>query len=531
MRKLTIVLLFLFHSLNLLSQKNIVEDLVFVEGSCITKNAGQFFILNKSVDTTKIYPTCKRIDVENFFISKHEVTNAEYRSFVNWVYDSIKSHDKSTVDIQKNEISFNYKTYSYYSDDTIMTNIQIYPDTLSWVKYFESNGLISSLYFWHPAYDNYPVVGVSWNQASAYCHWRTERFKETYETLSKTQQTYFSKNNYFRLPTEAEWELAATDYEIRNKGEENLIINGFQKKNGKFIANVGSAKYEGNLSASNFGDDGGFNTAPVMSYVPNICGIYDMLGNVSEWTSEEFDDKTVDSENLLGCENINPTSFYSTRFSSSNTELYITDPYTRITSLVTLNSPEHEKILKKRQEFYRIYTDDSKEVILEKYIGYHSVDTAYWDKILALNSTENSKSTRSLTDSLMQLNVLDKSIENRFLYDNCTGEITNLGFLYSNLNYKIERFVHNCMVRSKAWGNRDVPTIIIVKGGSWKDTPLYVENGSVEIYSDDEQRCSIGFRVAMDAPNQIDFLTNKDKKRVLVLRRFQKDNNSENIPH
>ena len=155
--------------------------------------------------------------------------------------------------------------------------INVYPDTLCWVADFSYsyNEPMSTMYFWHPAYDNYPVVGVSWRQASAFCIWRTQFLNSS---LLASGQPFVHD---YRLPSEVEWEYAA-------RGGLALSMypwGGMYTRNneGCFLANFKPLR-------GNYTDDGGATTVKVGTYEPNEYGLFDMSGNVAEWTSSAFDE-------------------------------------------------------------------------------------------------------------------------------------------------------------------------------------------------------------------------------------------------
>ncbi|MDD2381157.1 MAG: SUMF1/EgtB/PvdO family nonheme iron enzyme [Mariniphaga sp.] len=130
-------------------------------------------------------------------------------------------------------------------------------------------------YFWHPGFDEYPVVGVTWKQALAFCHWRT---KIQTDFLNSKQQPAMQA---YRLPTEVEWEYAA-------RGGKDFSMypwGGYyaRDENGVFLANFKPLR-------GNYVDDGGIATMKVGSYDPNEHGIYDMAGNVAEWTETAYDE-------------------------------------------------------------------------------------------------------------------------------------------------------------------------------------------------------------------------------------------------
>ena len=159
--------------------------------------------------------------------------------------------------------------------------INVYPDTLCWIADFtySYNEPMTNAYFWHPAFDHYPVVGVSWKQAVAFSRWRTQ-----------LQNGYIASNggSYlqdFRLPLESEWEYAA-------RGTQELSMypwGGYYTRNhvGCFLANFKPLR-------GNYVDDGGIYTVGVGSFEPNEFGLYDMAGNVAEWTSNAFDESAYE---------------------------------------------------------------------------------------------------------------------------------------------------------------------------------------------------------------------------------------------
>jgi len=149
--------------------------------------------------------------------------------------------------------------------------INIYPDTLCWIRDFtySFNDPQASLYFWHPSFDDYPVVGVSWVQASAFSIWRTD-----FMNTALRKNGIADVQNY-RLPLETEWEYAA-------RGGLDLSMypwGGPYTRNykGCFLANFKPLR-------GNYIDDGNVYAGKVSSYEPNEYGLYDMSGNVAEWT-------------------------------------------------------------------------------------------------------------------------------------------------------------------------------------------------------------------------------------------------------
>ena len=157
--------------------------------------------------------------------------------------------------------------------------VNVYPDTTVWVNDFANayTDQYVRYYFSSPNYDDYPVVGVSWEQATAFCAWRTEYLKQSYGMRGVNFEP-------FRLPTEAEWEYAAR------------AGNNDQTYSWKTdVPHTDKGCYNGNFKPG-FGDysrDGYIITSPVGSYSANDFGLYDMSGNVAEWTSTAWSESGV----------------------------------------------------------------------------------------------------------------------------------------------------------------------------------------------------------------------------------------------
>lgn len=176
--------------------------------------------------------------------------------------------------------------------DLISTRIvNVYPDTVMWLRDFQYayNDPKMKMYFSHPGFAQYPVVGVTWEQAQAFCNWRTQLYNTTHKVGGQD----------YRLPTEAEWEYAA-------RGGKQLGLypwggNYLRDNNGCFLANFKPMR-------GSYTDDTGATTMKVGSFAPNDYGLYDMAGNVAEWTSSAY----VSSTNTMVAD-MNPNFQYNAK--------------------------------------------------------------------------------------------------------------------------------------------------------------------------------------------------------------------------
>ena len=154
--------------------------------------------------------------------------------------------------------------------------INIYPDTMCWMTEFtySYNEPAMLNYFSHPSYGYFPVVGVTWEQAQAFCHWRNAQ----YQNVSKMPRA-----QEYRLPTEAEWEYAARGGKLNSAYPWGGPY--IRDAKGCFMANFKPLR-------GNYTEDGYFLPSSVGTYDPNDYGLYDMAGNVSEWIDDTYDETT-----------------------------------------------------------------------------------------------------------------------------------------------------------------------------------------------------------------------------------------------
>jgi gliding motility-associated lipoprotein GldK len=197
------------------------------------------------------------------FFNRREIDSRKliYRYYT---IDLTRAARRSERNTPRSELVYEYQT-------------PVYPDTLAWIHDFtySYNEPMTQKYFWHPTYDHYPVVGVNWLQARAFTIWRTQ-FLNSY--LASRERPFAMD---FSLPSEAQWEYAARG---------GLDLNPYpwggpyiRNQDGCFLANFKPLR-------GNYIDDGGYQTVIVGHYPPNDYGLYDMAGNVAEWTRNAYDE-------------------------------------------------------------------------------------------------------------------------------------------------------------------------------------------------------------------------------------------------
>lgn len=220
------------------------------------------FYYRKEIDTRKL-------NYEFFWIDLQQAAKKKNR----WNFET-GSYEENAEIINQMGVPVRVTSRSSF---IIRDKVNVYPDTLAWISDFSYsyNEPYATHYFWHPSYDNYPVVGVSWRQAYAFTIWRTQYLNKY---LASTGMSFVAD---YRLPSEAEWEYAAR----------GGLDHGMYPWGGPYTRNaIGCFLANFKPLRGNYVDDGGLITLPVASYEPNDYGLYDMSGNVSEWTANAYDE-------------------------------------------------------------------------------------------------------------------------------------------------------------------------------------------------------------------------------------------------
>ena len=427
--------------------------LVFIQG-------GTFSMGRTEQDVQYDWNTIpRRVTVSSFYMDQTEVTNLAYLEYLYWL--------KRVFGTDYPEV---YK--------------KALPDSLVWRDKLAYNDPMVLYYFRHPAYREYPVVGVSWTKASNYCAWRTDRVNE-YILIregvlkmdpNQTNEENFNTDSYlagqyegmvkndlidlnptgtgtrkvrmedglllpnYRLPTEAEWEYAALGL-IGNTLYERVIERRIYPWNGHilrtdakhnlgdFVGNFkrGTGDYMGVAGNLN---DGADKTCPVFSYWPNDYGLYGMGGNVSEWVMDVY----------------RPLSFED-----------ITD----------LNAYRGNVFMTQKR--------DAEGNIEEK----DSLGRIVWDSVKVADNL-NRHNYRYADNR----NFLDGDLESSIYFnENRDRNDKNLMYMSDPTDKRIGSLVNN--------------NSMVFKGSSWKDMAYWVSPGSRRYLDKDQSSDFIGFRCAM----------------------------------
>lgn len=439
--------------------------------------------------------TPRRMQVSSFFLGETEITNYEYREYTTWLKFVFPSSDPNFKNIYSGAL----------------------PDTLVWNNKMARNDYAET-YFRSPEYDYYPVVGVSWTQASRYCDWLTDRANEKalmdqgvinkdfyindannqgsntfnldkYKANDPEMKAYINEKRLeqktgiktknarivavnrsstsgvvtkFRLPTEVEWEYAALGLQ-KNRSYNNYlgktpIESSFRGKKGKnrgYLENFKQGR--GNYSGvGGWADDGSPATSDVKRYPSNDLGIYGMYGNVAEWTADVYR-PIIDEE---------ASDFNYVRGGVVRENVRNADGSYK---MIEEGNIPYDTLYDGRL-VYRGLPGQYERVVKENFANLNDGD---------YRSSLDARNGRVLDDSASLGYSMYNSPKRRFIVD-AQGKVI------------LEKDTKD---RTSKVSN----TVRVVKGGSWKDTAYWLDPGQRRYREESKAYGWIGFRVAQDA--------------------------------
>ena len=426
--------------------------------------------------------------VSSFYLDETEVTNVDYLEYLFWIQ---RVYGLSYPEVYKKAL----------------------PDTLVWRDKLGYNEPFVDGYLRHPAFKNYPVVGVSWQQATDYCVWRTDRVNERilidngilkedmeqmddnvfttqgykqgqYEGIVRKNPKNLTNENYgsgektrtiriedglllpnYRLPTEAEWEFAALGY-VGNTQDENTnerklypwngasLRNGNPKNQGAIMANFKRGKGDNMGVAGNLNDNADI-TSAVRSYWPNDYGLYNMAGNVSEWVMDVYrpvieQTTTADHRSFRG-------NIFKTDSLDTDGIIVFDDLGRAIKVKVNVKGNAYRRNYKKSDNINYLNGD------IESQMGIN------WGNALEERGGADTSKVS-----------IDKWNKQASMYkDNAPEGNSNEMYAYGESSLITDR-------------------TRVFKGGSWKDRAYWLNPGTRRYLDQDQATDAIGFRCAMD---------------------------------
>ncbi|NQY06437.1 MAG: gliding motility lipoprotein GldJ [Flavobacteriaceae bacterium] len=496
---------------------------VFVEGGTFTMGKVQDDVMHDWNNTPN------QQHVQSFYMDETEVTNLMYLEYLDWIKRVFPPEEEQFRNIYNGVI----------------------PDTLVWRNRLGYNEVMTNNYLRHPAYREYPVVGVSWIQATEYANWRSDRvnehvlekegyLKEDARYTDTNSSSIFSTEAYinnpsdsyggneevlkggkktskatdstsgvfanresgvlqpdFRLPTETEWEYAALglvgirSYNVY-RGRKKYPWDGLYTRSGKRKIR-GDQKANFKQGDGDYGgiagwsDDGADITNAVKSYEPNDYGLYDMAGNVAEWVADVYRPIVDDA------------------FSDFN--------YYRGNVYMKNKIGEDGKVVLVTEDSIQYDTLNDGKIIARNFPG----------EIIEVPVDENETYLRTNFNKSNHINYRDgdKASSRKFESFGDDDEIDgndpdDSGKMYNAPKHSIEvDSASNSLLReydkSEGMGRTSLinDEVRVYKGGSWKDRAYWLDPAQRRFYPQDKATDYIGFRCAMSRVGS----KSKDRKK------------------
>lgn len=417
----------------------------------------------------------RRVTVSSFYIDETEVRNLDYLEYLYW-------------------------TSRVFNADYPQIYVKALPDTLVWREKLAYNEPYVEYYLRHPAYRDYPVVGVNWLQASDFCQWRTDRVNEFIlvregiieHNPTPTPGDYFSTDQYlagqwqgqqillpsfdpnvperqvrmedgiflpkYRLPTEAEWEYAAYGLIGNTIGERvterriypwngHAVRNPDEKYLGQMLANYKRSNGD-NMGTAGYLNDNADVTAPVYSYWPNDYGLYNMAGNVSEWVMDVYRPLSAEDK-----DDFRP-------FRGNVFKTQVRDPSNGNSIVVNTDSV--------------LFDRDSNIVNIPGQVKWRDV---------SIDNAEDNLDERRNYKYADNISYLDGDVESSVYFQE--PDIVNDPQRANKVMYEFGVY---SLINDKAR---------VYKGGSWRDRAYYMNPGTRRYLDQRQATAYIGFRCAM----------------------------------